>query len=329
MHTPSDLSSNDCVSICIPTWQAEAFVHQAIECAQNQTHANLEILISVDESTDDTLEVCRRYADRDPRIRVFSPPARIGWTANIKSLLDKVRSEFYAIYFHDDKVSKDWIATLLSVLKGRPDAGAAYCAIMESDTPNPGQAHDGPVFDRLATRLVKAPKGSPLRALTRRTVFAAPIRFPETSMLGYQSQHAYLVDLIAGAPLLYAPETHYFRWNRRDGGVTSKWRNLDAATVSSDLSATHAAITKTVEACKESAERKEILHYGAGLLLRLTAANDQVRDKHNLNLDLNALLPLPPKVRVHEHVAQTAPDLLPDLVRMEDKLTSLIEQLQV
>ena len=314
------VSSSDRVSICIPTWEAEAFIGDAIECAQQQTHRDLDILISVDQSADATLDICHRYAGQDSRIRVYEHAQRLGWTGNVNFLLDQVATDFYAIYFHDDKVSEQWIATLLDMLNRRPDAGSAYCRILSNDAPNSGQPHDGDVFERLMTRLAGTPKGSPLRALTRRSAQAAPVRFPEVSMLGYNAQHAYLVDLVAAAPLLYTSETLYFRWNRREGGVTDKWSAMDPALVASDLAETAAAIARTINACIASAGERDILHYAAGLLLRETVTRGHILDKTPLEQRLDDFLPLPPRARVHDAIRRVCPAFEENILRMEATL---------
>ena len=59
------------VSIVIDNYNSEAFVAQAIESALAQTHADLEVLVVDDGSTDRSAEVIRRYRDR---VRVIEKP---------------------------------------------------------------------------------------------------------------------------------------------------------------------------------------------------------------------------------------------------------------
>ena len=59
------------VSIVIDNYNSEAFVAQAIESALAQTHADLEVLVVDDGSTDRSAEVIRRYRDR---VRVVEKP---------------------------------------------------------------------------------------------------------------------------------------------------------------------------------------------------------------------------------------------------------------
>ncbi len=91
------------VTVCIPTWQAEAFIDQTLGCARNQTYPRLRImiLVSVDHSDDRTTEICQRHAREDRRVEGFAQGERLGWARNINFLLDQVTSEYFFIYPHD------------------------------------------------------------------------------------------------------------------------------------------------------------------------------------------------------------------------------------
>ena len=54
------------ISVCMPVYNAERFVAEAVESILNQTLGDFEFLILDDGSIDGSLEILRRYADRDP-----------------------------------------------------------------------------------------------------------------------------------------------------------------------------------------------------------------------------------------------------------------------
>ena len=59
------------ISIIIAVYNAESYLSKGIEDILAQTFSNFEILLVDDGSTDTTVEICDRYANKDTRIRVF------------------------------------------------------------------------------------------------------------------------------------------------------------------------------------------------------------------------------------------------------------------
>lgn len=62
------------VSIITPVYNGERFLAQTIESVLVQTYPQWEMIIVNDGSKDGSEAIARSYADRDPRIRVFSQP---------------------------------------------------------------------------------------------------------------------------------------------------------------------------------------------------------------------------------------------------------------
>ena len=62
---------NSIISVIIPVYNVEKYLSRCIESVLNQTYRNLEIIIVDDGSTDDSLNICRRYEKKDKRIKVI------------------------------------------------------------------------------------------------------------------------------------------------------------------------------------------------------------------------------------------------------------------
>ena len=65
-------SNTPLVSVIMPSWNRETVICEAIESLQAQTLQNWELIIGDDGSTDRTLDVIKRYADKDKRIKLLS-----------------------------------------------------------------------------------------------------------------------------------------------------------------------------------------------------------------------------------------------------------------
>ena len=59
------------LSIGLPIFNGELFVHKAIESILAQTFRNFELIISDNASTDSTKQICEEFAKQDNRIRYF------------------------------------------------------------------------------------------------------------------------------------------------------------------------------------------------------------------------------------------------------------------
>ena len=62
------------VSIIVPAYNAAGCIARCVESIVSQSYQELEILLLNDGSKDDTLAICRKLAEADPRIRVIDKP---------------------------------------------------------------------------------------------------------------------------------------------------------------------------------------------------------------------------------------------------------------
>lgn len=60
------------ISIIVPIYNREKFLNQCISSIINQTYKKLEIILVDDGSSDSSLEICKKYAATDDRVKVIS-----------------------------------------------------------------------------------------------------------------------------------------------------------------------------------------------------------------------------------------------------------------
>lgn len=73
------------VSIMIPTYNQEEYISEAIDSSLNQTYDNLEVVVSDDNSTDDTWKIIQSY--ENPRLRAHRNRSNLGKSGNYRRLL--------------------------------------------------------------------------------------------------------------------------------------------------------------------------------------------------------------------------------------------------
>ena len=101
------------VSICMPAYQASAWIGDAIESALAQTWQNFELVVVDDGSTDSTLEVARSYSD--PRIRVESNASNLGSAATHNRAIELSRGPYVKFLHADDRLAPDCLAAMVEL----------------------------------------------------------------------------------------------------------------------------------------------------------------------------------------------------------------------
>lgn len=90
------------ISVIMSVFNNEKYVGKAIQSILEQTYEDFEFIIIDDGSTDRSLEVIRRYAKKDPRIKVLSNTSNVGISKSRNSGLGIASGEFMAVMDSDD-----------------------------------------------------------------------------------------------------------------------------------------------------------------------------------------------------------------------------------
>jgi len=114
------------VSFGLPVYNGERFLADTIQSILDQTYTDFEVIVSDNVSTDATLEVARRYAARDSRVRVVSQPRNLGAVLNFATVLREARGQYFAWVGAHDLYDRRWLEESVDVLDANPRAVLAY-----------------------------------------------------------------------------------------------------------------------------------------------------------------------------------------------------------
>ncbi len=114
------------VTVGIPTYNRADTVVRAVESVRRQQHADLEILVSDDGSTDETREVLDAIAADDPRVRVLAQGTNVGHARNFQALLEAATGTYFMWLSDDDWLDPGYVERCLAVLEA--DAGHSLVA---------------------------------------------------------------------------------------------------------------------------------------------------------------------------------------------------------
>jgi glycosyltransferase involved in cell wall biosynthesis len=127
-------SSLPLVSICIPVYNGARFLEATLEAALAQDYENLEIVVTVDESTDGSWEILENARARNPakRFSVYKNPQRLGMGGNWSRAVEMATGEYVKVMGQDDLLAPNCIRRQSAFLAAHPDCRlvAAACHIV-------------------------------------------------------------------------------------------------------------------------------------------------------------------------------------------------------
>jgi GT2 family glycosyltransferase len=101
------------VSICITSYNYGRFIVDAVESALKQTYPRLEVVISDNCSTDETMEILNRYRS-DDRVRIYQNAENVGMVRNHNLAISQARGEYIVVLSADDVLLPGHVSCLIA-----------------------------------------------------------------------------------------------------------------------------------------------------------------------------------------------------------------------
>ncbi|MFA6961796.1 MAG: glycosyltransferase family 2 protein [Opitutaceae bacterium] len=235
------------VSILIPAYNAEPWIEATLQSAVSQSHANLEIIVVDDGSTDNTLSIAKAFALRHSRsIRVASQP-NAGAAAARNHAVRLSSGEYLQFLDADDildpeKISRQWT---LSDYGRVPLLSGAWGRF--SDDPTVTEWDRSPLLASLSsinfarTYLSANVMMHPAAWLVRRDVALAAGPWDERLSLNDDGEYFFRVVVAAGG-VVYCPDarSHYRSGNPSSLSCQHSRRHIESARLALSLISNHA-----------------------------------------------------------------------------------------
>jgi glycosyltransferase involved in cell wall biosynthesis len=223
------------LSVGLPVYNGENFLAESIESLLGQTYEDFELIISDNASKDGTEEICRGYAEQDPRIRYFRQQHNLGSAPNHNFVIERARGELFKHASHDDLYARDLLTLCVAALDEHPqvvlahswsaviDGSAAVTELVEYpvDTAAPRAP------DRLRSMLFDGwgdDEGGVVRTdVLRRTPLHASYHFADRT---------YTAEIALHGPFYMVPDWLYFRREHvgqggKMGNIRKRCANMD------------------------------------------------------------------------------------------------------
>ncbi len=186
------MSTEPLVSVVVPVYNGERHLEACLNSILGQTHQRLEVVVSVQDSTDQSVEIVRSFSD--PRLRLLPKPFEsLDLHANWARALEASTGEFVKLACQDDLLLTDCLSLQVELLEQHPTAVLA-CGrrrMIDDDDKvlinarglgnltNAGtQVTDGRTIARACTRAGANLLGEPVNVLIRRSALPHPLFDP-------------------------------------------------------------------------------------------------------------------------------------------------------
>ncbi len=104
------------VSVCLPVFNGERYLAEAIESVLAQTCQDFELLISDDCSQDSSPAIIEHYAQRNKRILNWRNRRNKGLFANYNETMQRASGEYIKLFAQDDLFEPDMLEASVAVL---------------------------------------------------------------------------------------------------------------------------------------------------------------------------------------------------------------------
>jgi len=217
-------SPADLVTIGIPTFNRARLLDRAIASVLAQDHANVELVVSDNASTDGTEAVCRAWAGKDARMRYIRQPENQGPTRNFHAVLEPARGAHFMWLSDDDWLDANYIGACMAALRDPGIAVAAGRCMLYRGTGEPFKLDDPTNLTQptIAERLIGY-----YSAVAYNSIFYGVMRTPLVRDVGMRNQLG--ADWVVVARMLLegaAVTVEGTRVHRTIGGTSKNVRNI-------------------------------------------------------------------------------------------------------
>lgn len=110
------MNNNPLISIIVPIYNVEKYLHRCVDSILRQSYHNLEIWLVDDGSPDGCPAICDEYAGKDKRVKVIHK--KNGGLSDARNVaIDVATGEYICFVDSDDYVSPDYVETMYKMIE--------------------------------------------------------------------------------------------------------------------------------------------------------------------------------------------------------------------
>ena len=118
------------ITIVVVTYCSARYVIETLDAIYNQTYPFIHLIISDDQSPDDTVQVCQDWLDihkkRFLTAQIIQTPKNLGAVGNCQQALTHITTELYIMTAGDDYLAPTHVEKCVEKYATMPEAGLVY-----------------------------------------------------------------------------------------------------------------------------------------------------------------------------------------------------------
>lgn len=122
---------SDKVSIVLPTYNGAQYLRESLDSCLAQTHTNIEVIVVVDGSSDDTLAILSPY--KDERLKIIAHEVNRGLPAALNTGFAVSNGDYLTWTSDDNRYAPRAIEVMLNFLQSHAAVGLIYAPYWEID----------------------------------------------------------------------------------------------------------------------------------------------------------------------------------------------------
>ena len=205
---------NDLVSVIVPVYNVAQYLDMCLQSISNQTYENIEVLLIVGKSNDDSAEICKEWCGKDCRFRYIREA--ISGLGNARNQgVQEAAGEYLVFIDSDDYVLDTYIEKLYTAIKNN-NADIAECDFYRNkgDESNMAYSNSTKVMGRVLSKEEKLIIG----AVTTWKIMAKKSFWKENNLyqmnLGAEDYISYPFIIYSAKKIAYVNEGLYvYRMN--------------------------------------------------------------------------------------------------------------------
>lgn len=206
------------VSVIVPVFNTEEYLERTVDSLLSQSLTDIEGIFINDHSRDGSLDILRRKAAADSRVRIIDFPEQRGAAVTRNTGLDAATGEYIAFLDSDDWMAPDYLEVLYNkaLETGRPlVANSNYVEVDQNGVPNKRNGNYGFLVpeDGCYPPPVIVNSFAPmlwLRLFKASFLKEHDIRFPENSKQGEDTFFTSLAELCQEESFVFRGSEYYY-----------------------------------------------------------------------------------------------------------------------